>query len=70
MGSSLNGLVRLHCTISGVFALVIDINKKSKKKIQVVAVERMGWTAEQVCFTVSHPTHLFLAGDHVVATTP
>lgn len=50
----------------GFLPWVIDINKKSKKKIQIVAVERMGRTAEQVCFTVSHPSHLFLAGDHVV----
>ena len=48
------------------FGWAVDINRKPKPNVQVIAVEDMGYEEEQVCFTVSHPSHLFLAGDHVV----
>ena len=51
---------------SGVLAWAVDINKKPKSKVGIIAVENLGRSAEQVCFTVTHPSHLFLAGDHIV----
>lgn len=51
---------------SGVLAWAVDINKKPKSKVGIIAVEDLGRSAEQVCFTVTHPSHLFLAGDHIV----
>ena len=48
------------------FGWAVDINRKPNPHVQVIAVEDMGYEEEQVCFAVSHPSHLFLAGDHVV----
>lgn len=39
---------------------------KGSDRVAVASVERTGRFAEQVCFEVDHPTHLFLIGEYVV----
>lgn len=50
----------------GFFPYTVQIDTAPTGNVEVTAVLELGVQEEQVCFTVTHPSHLFLAGDHVV----
>lgn len=47
-------------------AAVSAPSKDRHDRIAVTNIEKTKRFAEQVCFTVAHPTHLFLVGDYIV----
>lgn len=56
----------IHYDERSLLGWVIEIDKNPAEMVSVVDVVDTGRVEEQVCFTVSHPSHLFLAGDHIV----
>lgn len=44
----------------------VRVNKHPSPRVKIVSIRDTGRDVEQVCFKVSDPSHLFLAGDHVV----